>query len=184
MAKAIKLKPYEGPVDVLASRFFGDPVLPEAWLEELTEDVFFFCQIALSDLAEWDLDGVFPHSGYLYIFLDTSEGEYSLKPIVRYLDGEPDIVVGEFNKVVVGFEEYTQVIGITFEACEIDEDCTRLLGLPSDWNYEEESPHLLLQIDHMDEGIDFLPHLDGFTYLFFGKDLETFSDVQIYQEYS
>jgi hypothetical protein len=41
-----------------------------------------------------------------------------------------------------------------------------------------------MQIDHLDETLSFLSHLDGFTYLFFGEDLEQFTDVQIMQEFS
>ena len=184
MAKAIGMRLHTAPVSPTDSRFFGDPTIPEAWSNDFDEDVMFFCQIRLADLAELDTEGVFPHTGYLYIFLDTRNGDYELEPIVRYYAGEPDTIIDGFNEAVEEYEQYNHAIGITFCESEIDADGCRLLGIPSDWNYAEEPPHLLMQIDHLDETLSFLSHLDGFTYLFFGEDLEQFTDVQIMQEFS
>lgn len=184
MAKAIGMRLSKGAVEPDASKFFGDPTIPGAWRDDFHEDVMFLAQIRLEEIAPFDSEGVLPHTGYLYVFLDTREGEYDLVPIVRYFDGEPDTIVEDFNASVVEYERYVEPLGISFFESEVDADGCKLLGVPSDWNYEEEPPHLLLQIDHMDETLGFLPQLDGFTYLFFGEDVTGFSDVQICQEYS
>ena len=60
----------------------------------------------------------------------------------------------------------------------------KLLGVPSDWNYPDAPPELLMQIDHLDDELCFHDEMDGVTYLFFGKDRQGFSDVEIYSEYS
>lgn len=184
MAKAIGMRLSKGVSHPADSKFFGDPTIPGAWANDFDGDTIFLAQIRLDEVAAFDSDGVLPHTGYFYVFLDTCEGEYDLIPIVRYFDGEPDTIVEGFNASVDAFERYTEPIGISFFESEVDADGCKLLGVPADWNYEEEAPHLLMQVDHMDETLDFLPQLDGFTYLFFGEDVTGFADVQICQEYS
>ena len=73
--------------------------------------------------------------------------------------------------------------GISFEVNE-DEICTRLFGVPSDWNYMDEPPKLLMQYDPLDNDMDFLDTLDGFVYLFFGENEKDLSAVTLREEYT
>ena len=56
MSKAIKitLTKAEGEHDLAASKLFGAPVLPEGWQDEMSDEVIFFGQIRLSDIAPFD----------------------------------------------------------------------------------------------------------------------------------
>ncbi len=51
------------------SKFFGDPVVPYGWQEMFSDDVIFFAQIKLSDIALLDTENKLHHTGYLYFFL-------------------------------------------------------------------------------------------------------------------
>lgn len=82
MTKAIgiKVKKAEGEHDLGASKFFGTPTLPSGMAEAFKDTEIFFCQIRCRDIAEAGLiaenDERIPHSGYLYVFLDTAEYPY------------------------------------------------------------------------------------------------------------
>ena len=186
MAKAIGIRvtAAEGDYDLAASKFFGSPTVPEEWADDFDEDILFLCQFRLADLAALDTEDRLPHTGYLYIFLDTAEGAYQLHPIVRYYDGEPDTVLGDFNEIVADYERFTQAWLMNFEAVDEDEVCTRLFGAPSDWNYEDEPPRLLRQYDPLDAVMGFLDHLDGFLYFFAGNTYRDFGNVTLHEEYS
>ena len=69
-AIGIKIKKADGNHDPCTSKFFGAPVLPDGWPEMFSEDIIFFGQIRLSDIAELDTENKLPHTGYLYLFLD------------------------------------------------------------------------------------------------------------------
>ena len=79
MTKAIgiKVKKAEGEHDLGASKFFGTPTLPSGMAEAFKDTEIFFCQIRCRDIAEAGLiaenDERIPHSGYIYVFLDTAE---------------------------------------------------------------------------------------------------------------
>ena len=62
-AIGIKIKKADGDHDPCASKFFGAPVVPEEWQERFSEDVIFFAQIRLSDIAELDTENKLPHTG-------------------------------------------------------------------------------------------------------------------------
>lgn len=187
MAKAIAIKIKEAPdvYDIATSKFFGSPTIPKEWLEEnFYEDEIFFCQIKLSELAPFDKENRLPHEGYLYIFLRTNEGEYDLKPVVRYYKGEPNVVVDYFNECVDGYSHLIK--DYVMEFYEVDDDDyigTKLFGTPSDWNYSDDAPPMLMQFDPLDNETGFLDHLDGFIYFFFEKDGDL-STVFIQEEYS
>lgn len=42
------------------SKFFGDPVVPYGWQEMFSDDVIFFAQIKLSDIALLDTENKLP----------------------------------------------------------------------------------------------------------------------------
>lgn len=184
MAIGIKLKKARRGFDPAASKFFGAPTVPLAWEDSFYDEELFLCQIRLADLAKYDTEGRLPHEGYLYIFLDTSEGEYSLSADVRYYDGEPELLIDDFNAGVEGYECFTDTYLMEFYMVTDDADCTRLFGTPSDWNYEEEPPRLLMQYDPLDDDTGFLSHLDGFVYLAFGEDECDLGAVTVIEVYS
>ena len=72
------------------------------------------------------------------------------------------------------------------EFSEVDEDeiCTRLFGNPSDWNYADAPPKLLMQYDPLDNEMDFLDTLDGFVYFFFDEDEKDFEKITLMEEYT
>ncbi|MBR2611518.1 MAG: DUF1963 domain-containing protein [Clostridia bacterium] len=184
MAIGIRLKKAEEGYDPSRSKFFGDPTVPQGWEESFSEDTFFLCQINLEDLASFEEAKVLPDKGYLYIFLDTEEGDYDLRPDVRYTAEDPEVIYDDFNGEVVDYEKFTEAYLMEFYETDDDADGIRLFGVPSDWNYESEAPKMLLQYDPLDNESGFLDHLDGFLYFFFGKDERDFDAITLMEEYS
>ncbi len=186
MQKAIKITARKAPekYDSSLSKFFGIPTVPLAWDGDFYDDELFFCQIRLSDIAELDRENRLPHTGYLYIFLHTEDGKYHLGADVRYYDGEPQLAIDDFNASVEGYERFTQAYLMEFSLADEEEICTRLFGVPSDWNYADVPPKLLFQYDPLDNEMEFLDTLDGFVYLFFGQDEGDFSQITLQEEYT
>ena len=184
MAIRLRVKKAEGDYDLGASKFLGNPVLPEKMTNSFGEEVIFLMQLRLEDLKELDKDNKLPHEGYLYFFLDVSNTEYSLKPIIKYTKEEPTVVMNGFNDIVDGYEEYVDDYLITFEECDDYESGNKLFGKPNDWNYEGEPEELLFQFDPLDSEMGIFSHLDGLIYFFFGKDRKNFKDVSILEEIS
>ena len=184
MAIGIKVKKAPGHYDLGASKFFGTPTVPLAWEGDFYEDEIFLCQINLADIAQLDKENRLPHTGYLYIFLHTDGGDYNLEADVRYFDGEPELAIDDFNLEVEGYERFNDAYLMEFSAVDENEVCTRLFGVPSDWNYEDEPSKLLLQFDPLDSEMEFLDYLDGFLYFFLGKDENDLEGVTLVEEYS
>ena len=184
MAIGIKVKKAFADCEPDASKFFGTPTVPLAWEETFDEDEIFFFQIRLRDIAALDTENRLPHSGYLYVFLHTEDGEYGLEADVRYCDSEPELAIDDFNLAVEGFEQYNNAYLMEFERQDADFEGTRLFGEPSDWNYAEHAPDLLMQFDPLDNDMGFLDHIDGLFYLFFGQDPLDLSQVYLQMEYS
>ena len=178
------MKKATGEYDIGASKFFGTPTVPLAWDGDFYDDEIFFCQIRLSDIAELDTENRLPHTGYLYVFLYTDGGDFSLRADVRYYDGEPELAIDGFNSTVEGYEGFCDEYLMEFSFVEGDEICTRLFGHPSDWNYADDPPRLLMQYDPLDNDMGFLDHIDGFLYLFFGKDEKDLDSITLHEEYS
>ena len=186
MSKAIKITAKKAPegYDLGASKFFGTPTIPEEWQADFYDDEIFFCQIRLSDIALFDTEKKLPHTGYLYVFLHTGNGGRQLGADVRYYDGEPRLALDDFNATVADYERYTEAYLMEFSEVDEDEICTRLFGVPSDWNYMDEPTKLLMQYDPLDNNMGFLDHLDGFVYLFFGENQMDFGAVTLKEEHS
>ena len=181
----IKTKKAEGKYQVGASKMLGDPVLPEALADSLPQTAMFLMQIRLEDIKDLDEENLLPHEGYLYFFLDTEDGLYSLKPIVKYVKEEPTHHIEGFNGIVEGFEECTHDFLIEFEKCEEDADGNKLLGCPSDWQYAQEPERLLFQLDPLaDPEMGILNILDGFIYFFFDEDMKDFDKVKLVEDIS
>lgn len=186
MKKAIKIEVEKATEnqDPSASKFFGSPVVPIEWDGDFYEDEIFFFQIRLKDIAKYDKENRLPHVGFLYVFLYTAEGDYSLQADVRYYKGEPTLVINDFNSVVGGYEKFNQAYLMKFSEADDEEDCTRLFGVPSDWNYQDEAPNLLMQFDPLSSEMGFLDFIDGFLYFFFGKNLKNLEEVFLHEEFS
>ena len=169
---AIKINVEKAPqgYDLGVSKFFGTPTIPALWQDDFDEDEIFLCQMKLSDISHLDREGRLPHEGYLYVFLHTDEGIYHLRADVRYFEGQPTLALEDFNTVVEGYEQYNQAYVMTFEEVPDDADGTRLFGEPSDWQYDENPPKLLMQFDPLDSDMGFGDTIDGYMYLFFGHD--------------
>lgn len=168
MSTAVNIKKAGADSDPGKSKFFGDPAVPYEWADKFYENVIFFCQIKLSDIEGFDKENRLPHTGYLYVFLDTEKYPYT--PIVHYYDGEPYAVLDGFNGEVPGFTHLTQAWEMEFCDAEDGADGNKLFGVPCDWNYEKDPPPLLLQFDPLSENTGFMEETDGYMYLFFGKD--------------
>ena len=186
MGKAIRIVAKKAPegYDLASSKFFGTPTVPLAWNGDFYDDEIFFCQIRLSDIAELDRENRLPHTGYLYFFIGTEDGHYHLNAGVRYYDGEPELAIDDFNASVEEYERYTDAYLMEFGEVDESEICTKLFGFPSDWNYADEPPRLLMQYDPFDNDMEFLDFMDGFLYFFFGEDPSDFGAVDLWQEYS
>ena len=178
---SIRVKEAEGKYDLGKSKFFGTPTVPGDWVDDFYEDEIFFCQIRLADIAELDPEARLPQEGYLYIFLHT---DGTLSPDVRYYGGEPDNALDGFNADVDGFEQYTKEYLMDFAPADEDAEGTRLFGIPSDWQYGEEPPRLLLQYDPLDAPMGFLDSRDGYLYFFFGEDGADLDGVTLLEEFS
>lgn len=184
MAISIAVRKAKPGYDLGASKFFGTPTIPGAWEDSFSEDEIFFCQIRLGDIAALDPENRLPHTGYLYVFLHTGEGNRGLTADVRCYAGEPDMALADFNAAVEGYEAFNDAWLMEFTPGENNADGIRLFGDPSDWNYAQQPPKLLLQYDPLDSDMGFLDTMDGYGYLFFGKDNRNFTDVQWHTEYS
>ena len=188
MSNAIGLRfvPFDEKRHAL-NHFLGTPVLPKSLMEDFDDDVLFLGQIRLADIADLDEENHLPHEGYLYFFLDTSETERRLIPIIRYVEEEPNIFIDDFNDRLAkdGYPSADKARGIEFVKVPADDEGCKLLGVPCDWNYETAPKDpLLLQLSHYDEGFNFLPQLDGYTYIFFGPKGRRFDEAYGFYEYS
>lgn len=182
MAIGIKVKKMDGKTDPGVSKFFGDPTIPAAWAEKWSDDVIFFCQIKLSDMAALDTQNRLPHTGYLYIFLDVEVYPYT--PMVYYYDGEPDMMLDDFNEVEPTFAHLTEGFKMEFSPVSDDADGIKLFGVPADWSYDEPAPKLLMQFDPLAADMGFLDNIDGYAYFFFGKDEKDLDEVNFHIEHS
>ncbi len=176
MSKAIKIKLTKAgeEYDLTASKLFGSPYVPEDWTDKFAEDIIFFGQIRLSDIAEYDPENRLPHTGYLYMFLDTEVYPYTAW--VEHFDGEPKAVIVDFNSVEPRFEYLNQAYVMSFEEADEDYDGTRLFGKPS--SDPADDGELLMQFDPLDGDTGFLSEIDGYAYFFFGEGEERFDGVR------
>ncbi len=176
MSQAIQitLKKAENGYDPAASKFFGAPVVPEEWLDKFSDDTIFFGQIRLADLAAYDPEHRLPHTGYLYLFLDTAV--YPYVPWAAHYDGEVQVVIDDFNDSVPDFSHLNQAFLMSFSEAEETADGTKLFGVPV--SEPDEDGELLLQFDPLAAPTGFLEEIDGYAYFFFGKGERRLADVR------
>ena len=170
MAIGLKFEKSNQPL-IGQSKWWGAPDLPEDWdypCNDEGDPLTFVCQIRCEDIAEFDTEGLLPHTGMLYFFaqigeyvqaMDIAEGEHNglgewgedaykvlyspscddLEPFeIVYDDGEP---------------AYLEAEAISFTAVPDNHDSFKLLGRPY---YDEvaelyEDSLCLLQIDENDD---------------------------------
>ncbi len=167
--------------------FLGDPVIPKSMMNDFDDDVMFLGMIPLEKIAALDPENKLPHKGTLYFFLDTSGTSRRLFPIVRHTLETPTVMLDGFNEPFSEkeFPGIRKPRGVEFVEVDEGAEGCKLLGVPCDWNYEKEPENpLLLTISHFDEGLDFLPFLDGYTYIFFGPKGKKFDGATGFYEYS
>lgn len=183
---AIKLKVTKasGKYDLGRSKFLGSPVMPEWMVNEFDDETIFFLQLNLEEIKDLDNENLLPHTGYLYIFLDVSSTEYSLKPIIKYTTDEPTHSLDGFNDIVDGYEDFIDDYLIEFEECDDFSSGIKLFGKPNDWPFEKTDNRLFLQFDPLDSDMGIFNNLDGYIYFFFGKDNKTFKDIKIVEDVS
>lgn len=171
--------------DFGTSKFLGYPVLPDGWENEFDENILFLLQINLEEIKDLDKDNLLPHEGYLYFFLDVSEGPYNLKPIVRYYAGKPNIVIDDFNNIVPGYEKFTKPYLVSFEEGKDSGDGSRLFGKMSSQYYADEEREILLQFDPYDPDLGLFPTFDGLIFFFFNdEDRWDFDKVGFMEDFS
>lgn len=174
-AIGIKIHKPEGDHDLGASKFFGAPVLPAGWLDRFSDDVIFFAQIRLSDIAELDTENKLPHTGYLYLFLDV-EMMYGYQAMAYYYGGEPNVVIDDFNEIEPQFAHLNEDWMMSFEPADDAADGIKLFGVPAS-GYETEE-ELLLQFDPLAADTGFLDSIDGYAYFLFGEDGERIDGIR------
>ncbi len=104
---SVKITVNDVDAEMDQSKFFGEILLPEKWLEDdvFSPEEMFFCQLNLSEVYESVGKTVLPESGTLYFFID-----YQKKPqaVVRFFDGEADAYT-MFNEDLEGdYDVYTE----------------------------------------------------------------------------
>ena len=175
-AIGIQIHKAEGEHDLGASKFFGAPALPAGWLDRFSDDVIFFAQIRLSDIAKLDTENRLPHTGYLYLFLDV-EMVCQYQVMAYYYDGEPNVVVDDFNEIEPQFAHLNEDWLMSFEPADDAADGIKLFGVPSS-GYETDE-ELLLQFDPLAADTRFLDNIDGYAYFFFEKDRNNIDDIRL-----
>ena len=173
---ALKVRKLESDeeYDEGCSKFFGAPCLPESMEDPYPDDGVFFAQIRCEDIKELDPDCRLPHEGYLYFFLDAEMyPSDQLYMMVEHSPEEPIYVIDDYNEEC-NIKGLTDTYVITFERADADYDGTKLLGVPSsDVDDSGERGGLLLQYDPLDFDVPYLSTLDGYAFVFFGKDEES-----------
>ena len=172
----IKIHKPTGNYDLGASKFFGAPVLPAGWLDMFSDDVIFFAQIRLADIAELDTENKLPHTGYLYLFLDV-EMMCQYQVMAYYYDGEPNVVIDDFNEIEPRFAHLNEDWLMSFEPADEAADGIKLFGVPTS-GYETDE-ELFLQFDPLAADTGFLDSIDGYAYFFFEKDGNNIDDINL-----
>ena len=180
---AIKILLQETETELFcSSKWWGDPDLP-ADMEYPTVPVTdedgsynypltFICQIDCEDIAPYDKEGRLPREGMFYVFAGIDEylDEFD-SPFHNGLGlWERKMVVVKYTKAI-NFETFRSAILVdddeqpltqralkmTFEACEDDAPCTKLLGAPTFGEVLQELPDCenFLQIDSDTAGLRF-----------------------------
>lgn len=172
---SIKLIIDQYDTELEESKFFGDILLPEAWLEDnvFSSDEMFLCQINLDDLYENFGRTLLPKRGMLYFFIDYAKRTVAR---VRYTDGEIDAYTC-FNEDWEG--DYDVITSCSVEFSDGD---TGTAMLVKDENVADGKICLLRYDPAHEEFIDFMQDTDSVLYFLIDeKDLlnKDFSRVEL-----
>lgn len=105
---SVKITVKDEDCDIETSKFFGEILLPEKWLEDdvFSPEELYFCQINLREVYDAVGKTTLPEEGMLYFFIDYASKKP--KAVVRYYDGEPDAYT-MFNEDWEGdYDVYTE----------------------------------------------------------------------------
>ena len=177
-AVGMRLRRPDGTEKGDESRLFGVPCLTDdvkSKLQELCDggaDPRPICQIDLWQLAKECKSPYLPTRGYLYFFLEV-HGDKVSSPVVYYTPYAPNVTK---ESEAYGLVPLQEPLIIEFFETEQSADGCKLLGECAGGG---DGRSLLLQIDPLDDGIEFLSHRDGFLYFLMGDDLEEFTDVAL-----
>ena len=180
MAIKLELKKTER-ILFCGSKWWGDPDMPEQMeypTIEVTEDgetydypLTFVCQINCEDIATLDTEGKLPHEGMLYFFaaLDKWLG-YDSPTQNDFGEWSKGHLVVKYAKTI-NFETFQSRIlvddqgqsltepemQISFELCDDDAECIKLLGIPTSEDVREKYPSMLnlLQIPGLESDVEF-----------------------------
>ena len=95
----------------------------------------------------------------------------NLSIIVDYSNEEPKYVIDDYNGSSPINERLNVPFIIEFLKVDADYDGTKLLGRPNGYVDEnDDMPGLLLQYDPLDFDVPFLSSIDGYAYVFYGKN--------------
>lgn len=163
---------YNEKIDESCIKFYGNPCLPESLVDKYSMDTVLFAQIRCEDLKELDIENRLPHTGYLYFFLDAKNyPRENLSIIVDYFNEEPKYAIDDYNESSPIVEGLNVPFIIEFLKVNADYDGTKLLGRPNGYVDEnDDMPGLLLQYDPLDFDFPFLSSIDGYAYVFYGKN--------------
>ena len=100
---------------------------------------------------------------------------YPYQAMAYYFDGEPNVVIDDFNKAEPQFAHLCEDWVMTFEAADDAADGIKLFGTPSS-GYQSDTA-LLLQFDPLAYDTGFLENIDGYAYFFFGEDVHDIDAV-------
>ena len=164
------------------SHLFGSPIIPSSLkktIDNLDDEVMFFGEFDLSEIALFDTENKITHEGYLYIFIDTANYPYKAKTF--YSKDKPELCIDGFNDCVPDFERFTEPYAMIFEKTEEDVDGTKLFGTPS-WEFDD--AELFMQFDPLDNETGFLDNIDGYLFFTFGDKKRTLSNIRLTIEHS
>ena len=178
MAIKLTLNPTER-ILFCGSKWWGDPDMPENMQyptitvneegETYDYPLTFVCQINCEDLAAYDPEGLLPHEGLLYFFAaidkwigydsptengfgEWSKGHFVVKyaKSINFETFQSRILVDDEGESLTERE-----MEITFEKCDDDLKCIKLLGTPTSESVRSDFPDMLnlLQIVR-DENLD------------------------------
>ncbi len=172
---SIKITVNDVDAELDQSKFFGEILLPEKWLEDdvFSPEEMFLCQLNLSEVYESVGKTMLPESGMLYFFIDYQKNPQA---VVRYFDGEADAYT-MFNEDWEGdYDVYTEW-PMEFSLQASDKDTAMLI---KDENVGEGEVALLRYVSNSLD-VDFLSDSECVMYFMISeKDLREGNFSKVY----
>lgn len=104
---SIKITVKDQDAEMDQSKFFGEILLPEKWLEDdvFSPEEMFFCQLNLTEVYEAIGKTMLPESGTLYFFIDYKKNPQA---VVRYYEGEADAYTAFNEDLESNYDVFTE----------------------------------------------------------------------------